>query len=143
MSTPRYLEIKTRMIICFLSLFTFISLLFFGFFLFDFDLAWILIVFIAFTVLMGLQLFLKFFFKQTKRCPQCDSSVSIYSEYCSNCGFQLLKKCHNCGNIMRYNEEICRKCRTKSRLFIIPDNAKVELKYFQSDEDKRKKNDNH
>jgi len=140
MSSPKYLEIKTRMLICFLSLFTFISLLLLGFFLFDFDLSWVIIVFVAFTILMSIQLFLKFFFKKTKRCPQCDRSVSIYSDYCPSCGFQLLKKCDNCGSIMKYNEQICRKCSTKSRLLIIPDNAKVELNHYQSEEEKREKN---
>ncbi|TFF98145.1 MAG: hypothetical protein EU547_02400 [Promethearchaeota archaeon] len=140
MTSRNYLELKTRVVICFISLFTFTAMLFLGFFLFNFNWAWIIIVFICFIILMSIQLFLKFFFKKTHNCPQCNHSVSIYSEYCPSCGFQLLKKCHNCGNLMRYAEQICPRCRTKSKLLIIPDNAKVELNNYKNEEKEPKKN---
>ncbi len=134
----RHLEIKARIVICFLSLFAFLALLFLGYLFFNFNLSWIIIFFISFSIIMGAQLFMKFFFKKTLKCPQCGTSVSVYSEYCPTCGFQLLKRCHNCSTYMRYDEKVCRKCSAKSKLLIIPNNAKIELR--SEPEEKRKEN---
>ena len=50
------------------------------------------------------------FWTPRKVCPRCKAPVSIYSEYCRNCGLNLIKKCPNCGNFLKADIMKCTSC---------------------------------
>lgn len=52
----------------------------------------------------------KHFWTAKKHCPRCNAPVSIYSEFCRNCGIQLIKKCPSCGKFLKSNIVVCNNC---------------------------------
>ena len=45
-----------------------------------------------------------------KFCPRCNVPISIYTEYCRNCGLKLINKCPNCNIYMDGNINYCDNC---------------------------------
>jgi predicted amidophosphoribosyltransferase len=54
-----------------------------------------------------------------KRCPNCNSPVSDYSETCHNCGFRLLISCPQCEKIIRSDAIFCPVCGFQLRAEMI------------------------
>ena len=123
----KQLEIKTRLVILLLTLFSFTPLVLMG--IFYFNLNWKILVPLEIITIVSIQIFLQFFFRPDKKCPQCNALVSIYAETCPNCGLKLLKKCSNCGNIMNTESTICKKCGKRYKIMIIPEDAELKFEY--------------
>ncbi len=128
----RRLEIKTRFLILLLTLFSFTPLVLLG--VFYFDINWRILVPLEIATIICIQAVLGFFFRPDKRCPQCNTRVSIYAEKCPNCGLKLLKRCSNCGNIMNMEDTVCKKCGKEYKILIIPDDADLQFDYVPENE---------
>jgi hypothetical protein len=124
----RQLEIKTRFLILLLTLFTFTPLVLLG--IYYFEINWKILIPIEIAAVICIQAVLGFFFRPEKRCPRCNTPVSIYAEKCPNCGLKLLKKCSNCGNIMNVEDTVCKKCGKEYKILIIPDDAELQFDYI-------------
>ena len=48
--------------------------------------------------------------KSQKHCPRCNVPISIYTEFCRNCGLKLINKCPNCNIYMDGNINYCDEC---------------------------------
>ena len=60
------------------------------------------------------------FWTPKKTCPRCSAPISIYSEFCRNCGLRLINKCPSCGNFYKLDIEKCDKCN-----YIFPKQDKI------------------
>jgi predicted RNA-binding Zn-ribbon protein involved in translation (DUF1610 family) len=47
-------------------------------------------------ILIGLLIY-RYTGESKKHCPRCNIPISIYTEYCRNCGLKLINKCPNCN----------------------------------------------
>ena len=74
---------------------------------------WILILPLSFLVVGLYQAMSEHFWTSKKTCPNCNAPISIYSEFCRNCGLRLINKCPSCGNYYKSDIEICKKCNYK------------------------------
>ena len=45
-----------------------------------------------------------------KHCPRCNIPISVYAEFCRNCGLKLLNKCPNCNVYTDGNINYCDSC---------------------------------
>ena len=45
-----------------------------------------------------------------KTCPRCNIPISVYTEFCRNCGLKLINKCPNCNIYMDGNINYCDNC---------------------------------
>ncbi len=45
-----------------------------------------------------------------KTCPRCNIPISVYTEFCRNCGLKLINKCPNCNIYMDGNINYCDSC---------------------------------
>lgn len=45
-----------------------------------------------------------------KYCPRCNVPISIYTEYCRNCGLKLINKCPNCNIYTDGKLNYCDNC---------------------------------
>lgn len=43
-------------------------------------------------------------------CPKCGDKINEDEMFCSKCGFQLRKECHDCKTINSYKDKFCKKC---------------------------------
>jgi predicted amidophosphoribosyltransferase len=85
-------------------------------------------------IFLFFRVFTTYFFPDKQKCPQCETTVGVYTEKCPNCDFKLLTKCPKCQNLMRYNEQLCRKCGYKSKKIVIPEDADIRFEYIQEPE---------
>lgn len=77
-----------------------------------FVLEWTFLIFlpISFLIVVIFQAMSHQFWDPQKKCPQCNFTVSLYSDFCRNCGYKLIQKCPNCGNFLEGNAPSCDKC---------------------------------
>ncbi|MBY9007335.1 MAG: zinc ribbon domain-containing protein [Candidatus Lokiarchaeota archaeon] len=93
-----------------------------------FNVYWIIILPISFiAIVLVAQAFSKLFWTTDKKCPRCNTTVSIYSDFCSNCGFKLLLACPKCQNVLGYDDQICKGCGYTFKKLFIPDNVEIKL----------------
>ena len=121
---PHNLKRKTAisvwsLIIIVLLLFSLIGSLFFIWF-------WIIFLPLSFLMVVAFQAMSEHFWTPRKVCPRCKAPVSIYSEYCRNCGLNLIKKCPNCGNFLKAD---IMKCTTCGHQFPILEKEEKAIKY--------------
>ena len=45
-----------------------------------------------------------------KTCPRCNIPISVYTEFCRNCGLKLINKCPHCNIYMDVNINYCDNC---------------------------------
>ncbi|TFG30029.1 MAG: hypothetical protein EU532_01750 [Promethearchaeota archaeon] len=107
------------LIIIVLFIFSLIGSLFFIWF-------WIIFLPLSFLIVIAFQAFSEQFWTPKKYCPRCRAPVSIYSEYCRNCGLQLIKKCPSCGNFLIGDIMTCNKC---GHQFLIIEEEKKPIEY--------------
>lgn len=72
---------------------------------------WIIFLPLSFLVIVAFQAMSEHFWTPKKLCPRCNAPVSIYSEYCRNCGLKLIKKCPTCGKFLKSDIMLCNNCR--------------------------------
>ena len=68
----------------------------------------IIIPIIVFTII-GLIVY-RYSGESQKHCPRCNVPISIYTEFCRNCGLKLINKCPNCNIYMDGNINYCDEC---------------------------------
>ena len=84
-------------------------LLFIGFLIPGFEL--VIPIGIPIVILIALAvIFIKFSWNPQNYCSQCNYPVSIYAEFCKNCGLKLISKCPNCDNYVREGSSRCTHC---------------------------------
>ncbi len=108
MSVRNYNQSSRRLIIgvslAFVTLFIFLGLIFV-----EFSLIFILIVPLLILMIIGI-LIIKFSWNPQNYCSRCNYPVSIYAEFCRNCGLQLISRCPNCDAYVREGVRICPTC---------------------------------
>ncbi len=55
-------------------------------------------------------IFYRYFGESKKSCPRCNFPISIYTEYCRNCGLKLINKCPICNIYTDGKEHYCDNC---------------------------------
>lgn len=105
---PENLKRKTAisiwiLIIIIILIFSLIGAFFFVWF-------WIIFIPLSFLVIVAFQAMSEHFWTPKKVCPRCNAAVSIYSEFCRNCGLKLIKKCPICGRFVKGNLDFCNYC---------------------------------
>lgn len=64
---------------------------------------------ILLLVLIGILIY-RYSGSPKKSCPRCNVPVSIYTEYCRNCGLRLINKCPNCNVYTDGKLNYCDNC---------------------------------
>lgn len=76
------------------------------------DYLWIIIIPVLLLLLCSLlQVMSHKFWDKKKYCPKCNAPISIYSEFCRNCGVRLMKKCPQCGKFLNADLKTCNRCQ--------------------------------
>jgi predicted amidophosphoribosyltransferase len=60
-------------------------------------------------ILLGLLIY-RYTGESKKSCPRCNFPISIYTEYCRNCGLKLINKCPNCNIYTDGKLNYCDNC---------------------------------
>jgi len=60
-------------------------------------------------ILIGLLIF-RYSGESRKYCPRCNVPISIYTEYCRNCGLKLINQCPNCNTYTNGKLNYCDNC---------------------------------
>lgn len=55
-------------------------------------------------------LLIKFSWNPQQYCSRCNYPVSIYAEFCKNCGLKLITRCPNCDSYVREGLSQCSSC---------------------------------
>jgi len=88
----------------------FLTLLFFTIgLLLEIGLILMIIFPILIFVLIGLLIY-RYSGESKKYCPRCNVPISIYTEYCRNCGLKLINKCPNCNIYTDGKLNYCDNC---------------------------------
>jgi predicted amidophosphoribosyltransferase len=53
---------------------------------------------------------IRFSWQSQKYCPRCNIPVSIYADFCKNCGLKLISRCPNCDKYIKEELGYCRFC---------------------------------
>jgi predicted RNA-binding Zn-ribbon protein involved in translation (DUF1610 family) len=130
------IERETLKYVCVLVVIVLTIVAFLGIFLFDFF--WVFMLPFAFFIIIAIQAFSHYFWRAERKCPRCETQVSLYTDRCPNCGFQLITKCPQCNAPMRYDDETCNKCGYTTKKLVIPDNVELEFEYKEKDYTKKK-----
>jgi predicted amidophosphoribosyltransferase len=64
-----------------------------------------LLILIAIGVIL-----IKFSWNPQNYCARCKYPVSVYAEYCRNCGLKLISRCPNCDSYIKEGISRCNKC---------------------------------
>ena len=108
MSVRNYDQKSKALIVC-LILPVVAFMLFLGLFLPGFEL--IIPIGIPVVVLTAIAvIFIKFSWNPQHYCSRCNYPVSIYAEFCKNCGLKLIIRCPNCDNYIREGLSQCSSC---------------------------------
>lgn len=76
-----------------------------------FEIGIILIIIFPIILLTIIGLLIYRFSGDTKKsCPRCNFPVSVYTEYCRNCGLKLINKCPNCNTYTDGKLYYCDNC---------------------------------
>ncbi len=78
--------------------------------MFIFEWTWLIFLPVTFIIVVIFQGLSHQFWDPQKKCPQCNASISLYSDYCRNCGYQLIKKCPKCATFLDSKSTSCDKC---------------------------------
>lgn len=76
---------------------------------FEIGIIFIIILPIVIFVLLGLLIY-RYSGESKKYCPRCNVPISIYTEYCRNCGLKLINKCPNCNTYTDGKLNYCDNC---------------------------------
>lgn len=86
--------------------------------LFFFDILLVLSITIPFIIIIIIALvIIRFSWEPQKYCSRCNNPISIYSEYCRNCGLKLITMCPNCDQYLRVGITFCDNCGYKFEYF--------------------------
>jgi predicted RNA-binding Zn-ribbon protein involved in translation (DUF1610 family) len=88
------------LVVCFLTI---------GLFFIEFGILMLIIIPLIAFVIIGLIIY-RYSGESKKFCPRCNVPISIYTEYCRNCGVKLINKCPDCNIYMDGNSNYCDNC---------------------------------
>lgn len=128
------IERQTLKYVCVLIIIVLTVIAFLSIFLFDFF--WVFMLPFTFFIIVAVQAFSKYFWRAERKCPRCNAEVSLYSERCNNCGFQLITHCPRCNVPMRYDDNTCNNCGYTTKKLVIPDNVELDFEYKERDYNK-------
>jgi len=100
---------RSKMLILSLGIPLIILLLVFGLLFPGFELLIFVGIPIAVLIVIGV-IFIKFSWNPQHYCSRCNYPVSIYAEFCRNCGLKLITRCPNCDNYIKEGISHCNKC---------------------------------
>lgn len=79
--------------------------------LFFFNITLTLITILPIIIIIVIAIIIiRFSWEPPKYCARCNSPISVYSEYCRNCGLQLIIQCPNCNQYTRAGMTFCDNC---------------------------------
>ena len=81
---------------------------------------WIFLLLIPLGFLLVLLFYLtsRYFWSPKKHCARCNAPVTVYSEYCKNCGLKLINKCPKCGSYSKTGVPDCIRCGYKFEVLL-------------------------
>jgi len=88
------------LVVCFLTI---------GLFFIEFGILMLIIIPLIVFIIIGLIIY-RYSGESKKFCPRCNVPISIYTEYCRNCGLKLINKCPDCNIYMDRNINYCDNC---------------------------------
>lgn len=108
MSQTNY-RVKSLSIICILVLICVVIFFLIGTLFFELNFV-LIITILSLVILIPAFLIIRYSWESKKYCPRCNIPISIYAEYCRNCGLELIKKCPNCNKFLNPKLNYCRNC---------------------------------
>jgi len=103
---------KSFSLIIGLGIFVTVCFLTIGLFFIEFGILMLIIIPLIVFFIIGLIIY-RYSGESKKFCPRCNVPISIYTEYCRNCGLKLINKCPNCNIYMDGNINYCDNCGYK------------------------------
>jgi predicted amidophosphoribosyltransferase len=100
---------KSKALILSLLLLIVVFLVFFGLFFQSFELLITIGIPIVVIIAIGI-IIIKLSWNPQNYCTRCNYPVSIYAEFCKNCGLKLISRCPNCDNYIRVGLSQCKTC---------------------------------
>jgi predicted amidophosphoribosyltransferase len=100
---------KSFSLIIGLGIFVTVCFLTIGLFFIEFGILMLIIIPLIVFFIIGLIIY-RYSGESKKFCPRCNVPISIYTEYCRNCGLKLINKCPNCNIYMDGNINYCDNC---------------------------------
>jgi len=100
---------RSKLIISILTLFLIGFFIFFGLIIPQFEILFLIILPILILIIIG-AILIKFSWNPQNYCSRCNYPVSIYAEFCRNCGLKLISKCPNCNSYIREGISRCNTC---------------------------------
>ena len=88
------------LVVCFLTI---------GLFFVEMIILLVIIIPILVITFIGLIVY-RYSGESKKHCPRCNIPISVYTEFCRNCGLKLINKCPNCNIYMDGNINYCDSC---------------------------------
>jgi len=71
----------------------------------------LLIITIPLIILIAIAyVVIRFSWERQKHCPRCNIPVTIYADFCRNCGLKLINRCPNCDKYVRGDQRLCGHC---------------------------------
>jgi predicted RNA-binding Zn-ribbon protein involved in translation (DUF1610 family) len=100
---------KSLSVIVGLVIFLTVCFLTIGLFFIEFGILMLIIIPIIIFFIIGLIIY-RYSGESKKFCPRCNVPISVYTEYCRNCGLKLINKCPDCNIYMDGNIIYCDNC---------------------------------
>ncbi len=100
---------KSLSVIVGLVIFLTVCFLTIGLFFIEFGILMLIIIPIIIFFIIGLIIY-RYSGESKKFCPRCKVPISVYTEYCRNCGLKLINKCPDCNIYMDGNINYCDNC---------------------------------
>ena len=88
------------LVVCFLTI---------GLFFIELVILLVIVIPILVITFIGLVVY-RYSGESKKHCPRCNIPISVYTEFCRNCGLKLINKCPNCNIYMDGNINYCDSC---------------------------------
>jgi len=88
------------LVVCFLTI---------GLFFIELVILLVIVIPILVITFIGLIVY-RYSGESKKHCPRCNIPISVYTEFCRNCGLKLINKCPNCNIFMDGNINYCDSC---------------------------------
>ena len=92
-----------------LVVFLVVCILTIGLFFVEVVILLVIVIPIIVITLIGLIVY-RYSGESKKHCPRCNIPISIYTEFCRNCGLKLINKCPNCNIYTDGNINYCDSC---------------------------------
>jgi len=103
-------NIKRKNNVSILGLIILIATIFSLILLFLFKIVWLIFIPLILIFIVIFKGASHYFWESQKYCPRCKAPVTIYSEFCRNCGIRLIIKCPSCRKFFKAGTQFCNNC---------------------------------